>query len=61
MQVFIVEMIMKWIGVGIKSYFKDRENTFDFVIIILYLIECILIIQEYFIRISKKDGVLRET
>ena len=43
MFVFCVELIMKWIGMGIKSYFTERANIFDFMIIIMFLLEMFLL------------------
>lgn len=36
--IFIVEMIMKMIGFGVRSYFKDSWNQFDFIVVILTII-----------------------
>ena len=35
--VFIIEMIIKLIGMGCPAYFKDRANILDFVIVMLSL------------------------
>lgn len=36
--IFIVEMIMKMIGFGIRPYFKDSWNQFDFIVVILTIV-----------------------
>ena len=35
--VFIIEMIIKLIGMGLPAYFKDSANILDFVIVVLSL------------------------
>jgi hypothetical protein len=39
--VFIIEMLMKWIGLGFKQYFADGFNKFDCVIVVFSVIELI--------------------
>ena len=36
---FTVEMVINMIGLGCKDYFKDGFNVFDFIVVILSLIE----------------------
>jgi len=40
--VFIVEMLIKIIGLGLKTYLSDSMNLFDCVVCIVSLIEFIL-------------------
>ena len=40
--IFIAEMILKWIGLGIKQYFRDKWNQFDFFIVFCSIIVLIL-------------------
>ena len=37
--IFFIEMIIKFIGLGFKSYFKDHFNTFDFIIVIVSTVD----------------------
>lgn len=36
---YVVEMILKMIGLGIRQYFQDRWNDFDFCLVVLSLID----------------------
>ena len=36
--IFLIEATLKIIGLGIKSYFKDKWNRFDFFIVILTIV-----------------------
>jgi len=36
--IFIIEAILKMIGLGVKDYFKDKWNQFDFIIVILMIV-----------------------
>ena len=40
--IFAAEMIIKLIGLGIKQYFKEKFNCFDFVIVIISSIDVAL-------------------
>lgn len=40
-QVFIAEMVLKVLGLGIVKYFSDSFNTFDFVIVLVSLVELV--------------------
>ena len=40
--IFALEMIIKVIGLGIKEYFKDKFNGFDFAIVIISSIDVAL-------------------
>lgn len=40
--IFIGEMVIKMLGLGLKIYFKDSANFFDFVVIIFSTIDFIL-------------------
>ena len=35
-------MGIKWVGIGLKAYFKDSFNTFDCVIVLLSIIDLTL-------------------
>jgi hypothetical protein len=37
--VFLVEMILKWIGLGLFVYFKDGMNRLDFVVVMIGVVE----------------------
>ena len=36
---FVVEIVMLWLGTGVRDYFRTRFNQFDFVIVILTVYE----------------------
>jgi voltage-gated sodium channel len=40
--VFLAEMIIKIIGMGFMSYFRDRFNIFDFIIVLLSTVDVVL-------------------
>ena len=40
--IFIVEMILKFIGLGLRQYFKDNWNRFDFFIVLCSIIVLIM-------------------
>ena len=40
--VFIIELVLKLVGLGYKSYFRDNSNKFDFVIVVLSTMDVIL-------------------
>ena len=40
--IFTLEMILKLIGLGIKEYFRDSFNAFDFTIVIISSIDVAL-------------------
>lgn len=37
--IFVGEMVLKWLGLGLYVYFSEASNTFDFVIVVLSLVE----------------------
>ena len=37
--IFILEMILKLLGLGLKDYFLEKFNIFDFVVVIVSLID----------------------
>ncbi|KAA8495059.1 Sodium channel protein type 10 subunit alpha [Porphyridium purpureum] len=39
---FVLEMILKLLGLGVRQYFRDRWNLFDFVIVLLSLVTFVL-------------------
>lgn len=39
---YVVELLLKLTGLGIKYYFKDRYNAFDFVIVLLSTVDIII-------------------
>ena len=41
--VFIVEMVIKLFGFGVKNYFGDYFNRFDFVIVLISVIDLLLV------------------
>ena len=41
--IFLVEMIIKIIGLGLKGYCSDTMNIFDGIIVIVSLIELLLL------------------
>ena len=53
--IFVLEMIIKLLGSGIKLYFKDRFNIFDFLLIALSLVD----IGLYYSKFSSKMAPLR--
>ena len=40
--IFFIEMIIKLIGFGIKHYFRDFFNIFDFIVVIISTIDILL-------------------
>ena len=40
--IFLLEMIIKQLGLGFKNYFYDSFNSFDFLIIILSIIDVVM-------------------
>lgn len=40
--IFVFEMIIKLLGLGIKEYFNDKFNAFDFVIVVISSIDVAL-------------------
>jgi hypothetical protein len=40
--IFLVEMIIKLLGLGFKEYIKDNYNKFDSIIVIMSTIDVIL-------------------
>ena len=53
--VYLLEMGVKLLGLGIKLYFKDRFNIFDFLLIALSLVD----IGLYYSKFSSKMAPLR--
>ena len=43
---YVVEMFLKWVGLGVNQYFKNYWNMFDFCLVIISLIDVILSQQE---------------
>lgn len=41
--VFLIEMIIKQLGLGLKEYFRDRFNSFDAFIVIISLADFVFI------------------
>lgn len=37
--VFIVELLLKMLGLGWRGYFSDSFNVFDFIIVLLSIVE----------------------
>ena len=37
--VFVGEMIIKWLGLGLAGYLSEASNIFDFVIVVLSIVE----------------------
>lgn len=40
---FVFEMIIKMLGLGLKIYFKDHYNTFDFIVIVFSVADLIFL------------------
>ena len=40
---FLFEMIIKMLGFGLKIYFKDPANVFDFVVIVFSIADIIVL------------------
>ena len=38
---FVIEMFLKLIGLGIKGYYRDGFNVFDFIIILISTVDII--------------------
>jgi len=55
--VFLIEMIIKHIGLGYKSYFKETSNVFDFVIVVVSTADIVL---EFALNAGKDGSVAGE-
>mmetsp|Transcript_31861 Transcript_31861/g.83285 ORF Transcript_31861/g.83285 Transcript_31861/m.83285 type:complete len:1767 (+) Transcript_31861:80-5380(+) len=44
--IYVVEMLVKWIGLGIDQYFKDPWSLFDFVLVMISLLDVVLSSQD---------------
>jgi hypothetical protein len=44
---FLVEMLLKILGLGVKNYVKDKFNIFDSLLVLLSIVETILKNIEY--------------
>lgn len=42
MAVFAGEVVVKVIGLGWQNYFRDKANTFDFIIVVISVTEWII-------------------
>ena len=42
--IFLTEMFIKLLGTGFASYFRDRFNVFDFIIVLLSTVDVCLFI-----------------
>ena len=40
--IFILELIFKWIGLGVKNYFKSYFNRLDFLVVLISVVDYIL-------------------
>jgi hypothetical protein len=40
--IYVIEMSVKWIGLGIRQYFRDKWNMFDFILVLISLVDVIL-------------------
>ena len=40
--VFLLEMLLKWVGLGLREYAKDAFNVFDCVIVIISVVEFVI-------------------
>ncbi len=43
MTVFLLEVLVKWAGLGIRKYFRDSWNRFDFAMALLGLFVSVLV------------------
>merc|ERR1719446_402309 len=39
---YLVEMLLKWTGLGVRQYFKDPWNDFDFVLVVASIVDLII-------------------
>jgi len=39
---YVIEMLMKWIGLGLKGYFRDGWNIFDFFLVVCSVVDLAL-------------------
>jgi hypothetical protein len=40
--IYIAEVVLKWIGLGIEKYYEDEWNQFDFVMVLISLFSNLL-------------------
>ena len=45
--IFFIEMVAKILGLGLKGYFKDKFNVFDFVVVIMSSIDVALTLSNF--------------
>ena len=44
--IFVIEMILKMIGIGFKMYFKDAANIFDFIVVVISMVDVVLLVMD---------------
>ena len=49
--IFLLEMLIKLLGIGTKAYFYDKFNIFDFLIVIISTVDIFI----YFSQIGAED------
>ena len=40
--IFIIEAVLKIVGLGFKDYFNDKMNCFDFIIVVISILEIVM-------------------
>ena len=53
--IFVVELFLKWLGLGLKKYFLDSWNCFDFILVVFSIADIILEAQN--IDLSATGGI----
>ena len=44
--IFVIEMILKMLGIGLKMYFKDAANIFDFIVVAISMVDVVLLVMD---------------
>ena len=53
--VFVIEMMAKLIGLGLRNYLRDKFNAFDGVIVLVSLVDFTLSLT---IKLESADGIM---
>ena len=69
--IYTIEMLVKWVGLTVRGYFKDTWNIFDFVLVVVAYAEILIVdvatsggslpIQPTLIRMLRLLRVVRVT
>jgi len=43
---YVIEMLLKWVGLGVASYFKDTSNLFDFFLVLFTTVDVVFTVSK---------------